>query len=255
MQNKRLFYILPCFNEELNLNKLLNDFYKFYKSRDYYVQIVIINDGSTDKSLNVINEFKKKKISKKIKIITINHKKNLGFGETLRDGFNYCITKGLVNDLIISMDCDNSHTVELSHKMAIKIISNNCDIVIASRYKKNSKIKGLAKNRIFLSFVAAALYKLFFPIENIKDYTSGFRAFRLGIIKNACKKNKNFFSEKGFSASADIILKLYKYKNQIKFEEVPINLRYDLKLGQSKMKVVKTIFLNLKLIFNRKLFN
>ena len=61
MQNKRLFYILPCFNEELNLNKLLNDFYKFYKSRDYYVQIVIINDGSTDKSLNVINNFKKKK--------------------------------------------------------------------------------------------------------------------------------------------------------------------------------------------------
>ena len=67
------------------------------------------------------------------------------------------MAKGHVNDLIISMDCDNSHTVELSYKMAIKIIKNNYDLVIASRYKKNSKIKGLAKNRIFLSFVAAAI--------------------------------------------------------------------------------------------------
>ena len=255
MINKKIFYILPCYNEALNLNKLLNDFYKFYKSKNYLINIVIVDDGSKDNSLDVIKKFKKKILSKKIKIDILKHKRNLGFGDTLRDGFNYCTSKGHAKDIIISMDCDNSHTIELSYKMAMKIIKNNCDIVIASRYKKNSKIKGLARNRIFLSYVAAFLYKLFFPIRNVRDYTSGFRAFRLKIIKKACQKNKKFFSEKGFSASADIILKLFKYKNQIKFEEVPINLRYDLKFGQSKMRVIKTIFLNLKLIMNRKLFN
>ena len=157
MQNKKLFYILPCYNEELNLNKLLSDFYKFYRSKKYYIHIVIINDGSDDQSLDLIRKFKKKFSSNKIKIVIIDHKKNLGLGDSLRDGFNYCVAKGHVNDLIISMDCDNSHTVELSYKMAIKIIKNNYDLVIASRYKKNSKIKGLAKNRIFLSFVAAAI--------------------------------------------------------------------------------------------------
>jgi len=48
------------------------------------------------------------------------------------------------------------------------------------------------------------------------------------------------------------LLKLYKFK--LNFYEVPINLRYDLKKGQSKMKVINTIYLNLALIIKRKLF-
>ena len=95
---------------------------------------------------------------------------------------------------------------------------------------------------------------MFFPIEKVKDYTSGFRAFRLGVVKNAWKKNKTFFSEIGFSASADIILKLYAYKDKINFAEIPINLRYDLKKGVSKMKIFNTIYLNIALIFKRKFF-
>ena len=95
--------------------------------------------------------------------------------------------------------------------------------------------------RIFLSYGAAILYKIFFPIKNVKDYTCGFRAFRLKVIKEAYIKNKKFFSEKGFSASADILLKLFKYKNTISFDEIPINLRYDLKKGESKMKILRTI--------------
>ena len=107
--------------------------------------------------------------------------------------------------------------------------------------------------RKFLSFGAALLYKIFFPIKNVRDYTSGFRAFKLGPIKNAWKKNKKFFSERGFSASADILLKLYKYK--LEFFELPINLRYDLKKGESKMKVINTIYLNIALIIKRRLFS
>ena len=77
----------------------------------------------------------------------------------------------------------------------------------------------------------------------------------LMLLKKHTLKIKNFFSEKGFSASADILLKLFKYKNVISFDEVPINLRYDLKKGESKMKILKTIYLNLRLIIIRKLFN
>ena len=151
------------------------------------------------------------------------------------------------------MDTDNSHTVDLSYKMANKIIFNRYDVVIASRYKKRSKVAGLNLLRKVLSLGAALLYKIFFPIKNVIDYTSGFRAFKLKSIRNAWKQNKNFFSEKGFSASADIILKLYKYK--LEFFELPINLRYDLKKGKSKMKVINTIYLNIALIIKRRLFS
>mgnify|MGYP001181759159 CR=1 FL=1 len=255
MQNRRIYYILPCYNEELNLKKVLDDLFNFYRKKKYYVYIVIIDDGSKDNSLKILKKIKKQNLSKKIKIIILEHKINLGLGYALRDGFKYCFSRGKENDIIISMDCDNSHTISLSYKMTLQIIENKKDIIIASRYKKNSKMKGLDIKRIFLSYIAAILYKFFFPIKNVRDYTSGFRAIRLGVIKKAYMENKYFFSERGFSASADIILKLYKYKESINFDELPIDLRYDLKNGESKMKILKTIYLNLKLILIRRFFN
>ena len=251
---KKLYYILPSYNESLNLNKLLTSFKKFFKDKKVKVTIIIVDDGSIDNSISIINSFKKRSKSKNLIIKIIKHKKNLGLGRALKTGFEYCFSKGRYNDVIVTMDTDNSHTVNLSYKMADNIINKKKDIIIASRYQISSKIKGLNYLRIFLSYGAALIYKIFFPIKGIKDYTSGFRAFRLGVIKSAWKKNKVFFSEIGFSASADIILKLYSYRKMINFLEVPINLRYDLKKGESKMKIIKTIYLNLALIFKRKFF-
>ena len=253
MFDKKIFYILPCYNEGLNLYKLLKDFTIFFKTRTIQIKIVIIDDGSKDNSIAIINKFKKNNFYKNISIKVLKHKKNKGLGEALKTGFEYCFLKGKKNDILVSMDTDNSHTVNLSYKMANKIIFDNYDIVIASRYQKHSKIAGLNFMRKFLSYAAALLYKVFFPIKNVSDYTSGFRAFKLGPITNAWKQNKKFFSEKGFSASADILLKLYKYK--LEFFELPIDLRYDLKKGESKMKVINTIYLNIALIIKRKLFS
>ncbi len=252
MSIKKIFYILPCYNESLNLNKLLKDFSNFFKSKKVLIKIIIVDDGSRDNSIKVINKFQKNNFYKNISIKILQHKKNMGLGKALKTGFEYCFSKGKNDDILVSMDTDNSHTVNLSYKMVNKIIFDAYDVVIASRYKKNSKIAGLNITRKFLSFGAALLYRIFFPITNVSDYTSGFRAFKLGPIKNAWVQNKKFFSEKGFSASADILLKLYKYR--LKFFELPIDLRYDLKKGESKMKVINTIYLNIALIIKRRLF-
>jgi dolichol-phosphate mannosyltransferase len=67
-------------------------------------------------------------------------------------------------------------------------------------------------------------------------------------------QKKNFFSEKDFSVSADIILKLKLSKIKLFFTEIPLTLRYDLKQGKSKMKIIKTVFQTLKLIILRRFF-
>ena len=251
MKNK-IFYILPTFNESLNIISLLKKFDNFYKKKNISIIIVFVDDGSTDDSVKKIISIKKK-IFKKIKIKIINHKKNYGLGVALKTGFNFCFKFAHADDVIVTMDTDNSHTIDLSFKMIKKIISDNNDVVIASRYRENSKTKGLDYLRKILSVGAALLFKIFFPIKNVRDYTSGFRAFKVKKIRNISKKTKNFFSETGFSASADILLKLYSFKKELNFQELPINLRYDLRQGRSKMKILKTIYLNLRLIFIRKI--
>ena len=248
---RKIFFILPCLNEEKNLFNLGNDLINFFKNKNLTIIVVAVDDGSTDNTKTLFRNFLKKKY-KKIIFKLLIHKKNMGFGVALKTGFEYCFKNGNYDDVIITMDADSSHTILQSYAMLNKIIYNKKELVIASRFQKNSKISGLSNLRKLLSYIAALLYKIFFPIKNVRDYTSGFRAFKLKKIREIFYKNKNFFSESGFSASADILLKLYPYRNEISFYEIPINLRYDLKLGSSKMKVLKTIYLNLKLILMRR---
>ena len=65
MTDLKIFYILPCFNEELNLKKLLIDFFNFFKSKKLNINIVIIDDGSYDNSLKLIKKLKKRLYKKK----------------------------------------------------------------------------------------------------------------------------------------------------------------------------------------------
>ena len=115
---KKIYYILPSYNESLNLNELLSNFKRFFKNKKITVIIVIVDDGSTDNSISLINSFLKKNKSIKIIIKIIKHKKNLGLGRALKTGFEYCFLKGKYDDAIVTMDTDNSHTVSLSYKMA-----------------------------------------------------------------------------------------------------------------------------------------
>ncbi len=248
---KKIFYILPSYNEEPNIQPLLRSFNNFFKGRNYLVQIIFVDDGSEDNSVNIISKIKKK-ISKKINIKILKHETNKGLGIALKTGFGYVLKNAHDNDTIVTMDTDNSHTIQLSYQLAKKAMDKNKDVVIASRYKKDSKIKGLHTSRIFLSNSAAILFKIFYPINEVRDYTSGFRAFKVKNIKKIIKSHRNFFTETGFSASVDILLKLYPFRKKLKFYELPINLRYDLKKGKSKMKVLKTIYLNLRILFLRK---
>jgi dolichol-phosphate mannosyltransferase len=242
-----IYFILPAYNEEKNIKILINNIFNFYKQKKIPFHIVVINDGSTDQTLKNI------KSVKKIRTLTLlNHNRNLGLGKTLKTGFNWTLKNAKLNDIIISMDSDNSHTPKNSY-LLIKKINDGYDVVVASRYNSLSRTYGLNYLRKILSFVSCIIFKIFFPIKNISDYTCGFRAFRINKIKDIMLK-KNFFSEEGFTVSADILLKLKLSKIQLSYAEIPLILRYDLKQGQSKMKVIKTIFQTLKLIIMRRFF-
>tara|TARA_Y100001970_G_scaffold262070_1_gene345846 strand:- start:1751 stop:2515 length:765 start_codon:yes stop_codon:yes gene_type:complete len=250
-----IFILLPAYNEELNILNLLQNIQNYWISdiKKENLKVVVVNDGSTDKTHDNIENFKKNIIEKNFNnfaIINLKHTKNKGLGEALKTGFDFIINISKESDILITMDSDNSHPIKNIREM-IQKIKEDTNITISSRYQKGSKITGVPLIRIILAYVASIIFRICFPIKNVKDYTCGFRAYDLNFLKNAYKNNVNLFSEKNFSSQADILLKLRSFNKSIKVEEISMDLRYDLRSGKSKMNVIKNIFDTLLLILKR----
>ena len=103
---KSLSIVFPLFNEEKRLSKLLREIKKFSFNNKLDIEFILINDGSTDKSLYLLKNFKKIN-KKKLNFNIIFYKKNKGKG--------YALKKGVLkasNKWILTMDIDLS--VDLS---------------------------------------------------------------------------------------------------------------------------------------------
>ena len=253
-----IYIILPTFNEEKGVKDTLNSIFNFFEKNlgEKEVCVLIIDDGSTDGTKNVLIDFANKGVTnysnKRIKLKIISHEKNKGLGMAIKTGMEYSFSKGLDDDIVITMDADNTQPIDLVEKMYLSI-NQGKDVIIGSRYKKESSQTGVPFVRKLISFLGGLLFKITFPIKNVRDYTSGFRAFKLLTIRNAYNKHQNFFSEQGFTSTVDILLKLKKINKNVQMDEVSMSLRYDLRKDSSKMAVLKTIFNTLRLLMIRRI--
>ena len=238
-----IFLILPSYNEEKNLIKIFNKINKI--SKKVNITVVLIDDCSSDKTYLL------KTSKQKFKLIYLRHKKNQGLSIALETGFKITNKLASKKDIIITMDSDNTHPVKLLPKMINRIKKNNFDIIIASRFLKSSKVNGLSIFREILSLSAKYFFKLFYPYEDLNEYTCNYRAYKFKLI-NLLLKNKFFFKNEDFNIAAKILLNLINNVKDLKINEVPLVLNYQYKVGSSKMKIFKNIFLTLKLIFFRK---
>ncbi len=143
------------------------------------------------------------------------------------------------------MDADGSHNPEVIPKMIEEIGDYN--ICIASRFQKDSKVKGVTYFRKLMSFGAKLIFKFFFPFKNLNDYTCNYRAYKFSLIKKIVTE-KNFFKKEGFNIAAKILIYFISFHKIINIAEVPLILSYHKKIGASKMKIFLTIYLTIKLI-------
>ncbi|HLG33695.1 MAG TPA: glycosyltransferase [Bacteroidia bacterium] len=240
---QKLHIILPAYNEALNLPNLLGRIENFSAQVPYLdMTVFVINDGSTDNTSNLSKDF-----PMSIRKIVVDLNPNRGLAGAMRAGIGEGM-KGLSEqDVLVALDADDSHNPFLIERM-LKQINEGSDVVIASRYQKGSRIYGLTKFRKFTSWSAGILFRVLLPVKGVKDYTSGFRAYKAKILRKAINRyGEKFIQEQGFACMAEVLLKLAKEKAII--HEVPFILRYDRKKGSSKMKVIKTVRETINLIF------
>jgi dolichol-phosphate mannosyltransferase len=242
---RRIIVVLPAFNEALRIGVLLHHIHEAMAESRLSYQVVVVNDGSTDATEPIVRH-----CAEHMPITLERHATNLGLGATIRDGLSKASEIAAEQDIIITMDADDTHTPGLILRM-IRMISEGYDVVIASRYQHESLTVGVPLSRRLLSRGASLLMRAVFPIRGVRDYTCGFRAYRARILKQAIERyGRSFMDQEGFQCMVDILLKLRKMP--LIFGEVPFVLRYDHKEGGSKMNVAKTVWKTILLLVKRR---
>ncbi len=242
----QVYVVLPAYNEEENLAGLLEHIDQAMADDGIRYRVIVVDDGSKDRTALIAEEH-----GKYMPITVHHHTGNKGLGNTIREGLRIAARQCDDRDIVVSMDADNTHTPGLIRSMT-RLIEEGNDVVIASRYQRGAFVRGLAWHRHLLSFCARVLFQVFFPIHAVRDYTSGFRAYRGEVLKRAFHQYGDLFvSEEGFQCMVDILLKLRKM--DVIIREVPLILRYDLKGGASKMRVVRTALSTVALLVRRRL--
>ena len=191
--------IIPVYNEENSIKDVIK---RIPNHRNY--EIILIDDGSTDKSVLKIKEIERDNI------ILLQHQKNLGYGAALITGF-----KNATGNIIVTLDSDGQHNPEEIEKMIIPILQDKADLVIGSRYLGKCDYKVPIYTRIGEYCVKICMLTLF--RQRVGNNQSGYRCFRKEILNGL---NDNLFVGMGFTTEF-----LFECAhNKLKILEIPISL-------------------------------
>ena len=156
-----LVILIPCRNDGKSLEKIILKLKKY--------NLLIIDDFSSDNTSS---------LRLKYEIDFIRNKKNLGYERSIIKGFNHILKKMKKINFIITLDADGQHNLKDISKFYQCIKSKKIDLVIGNRKKKNRIIENK------LSEFSKKKY-------NVYDPVSGFKAYKINIIKKILKKIKS----------------------------------------------------------------
>ena len=167
-QDFDLSIVIPGYNEEYRIKNTLLAINDYFKDKDLKTEIIVVSDGSTDKTNETVENYAKKIENLKL----VSYPKNQGKGYAIKMGI-----KNSKGKMILFTDADNSTPIEEYEKLADELKKNRAQIAIGSRYLKDSNIKIRQPfYRILLGRAGNLIIKTFL-IDGIKDTQCGFKLF------------------------------------------------------------------------------
>lgn len=165
MRAVRVLLIIPAYNEEENLPKVVERVTAFAKTcRDYELDYIIINDGSTDRTGSLCRENGYR---------AIHLIQNLGIGGAVQTG--YLFAKMEDYDIAVQYDGDGQHDIQCLDELLRPVLEDRCDVAIGSRFLEGtSGFRSTAMRRLGIRFLSGII-KLCAGCS-LTDPTSGFRA-------------------------------------------------------------------------------
>lgn len=223
--------ILPAYNEEENIKRIPKELIpymnKIKKKYNENFEIIIVNDGSKDNTLNISQKLK----SKYKFFFVFSHRKNMGLGKAIRTGI-----KNSKGDILITLDSDFTFHPKLIIKLLKEYKEKKADCVIGSPYLYGYS-KNIPKYRILLSYFCNLIYSILLS-RRLTAVSPIFRIYNGKLIR------KLKLESLGFEINAEILIKLLE--NNAKIIEVPAKLT-NRKYGVSKINNIKQIKNHLKI--------
>lgn len=225
---KKIFIIIPTFNEAENLSALIKEISNLsivnlpVRQAGCQLSILVVDDNSPDGT----GELAEKLRSKYPYLEVLHRPAKGGLGKAYLAGFSYVLTKGA--DLVVEMDADGSHQVADLRRLLKEATRNHADVIIGSRYVKGGSVD-YPWHRVLISKLANGFANFILRL-GVKDATSGFKVYRREVVGLFLKDD---FSSSGYSFQVETLLRAKRAGFKIK--EVPIAF-IDRKKGKSKMR-------------------
>ncbi|WP_311771009.1 glycosyltransferase [Actinophytocola algeriensis] len=240
----RAHVVLPAYNEAAALPPLFGRLAELARTEELTVWVV--DDGSTDATAATATAG-----APGLDVRLVRHEVNLGLGQAVRSGLRAVLAAADGDDIVVVMDADDTHDPALIPRLRAEI-SAGADLAICSRFVAGGDDTSAPFGRRLLSRGAAVLLRRTLRLDGVRDFTSGFRAYRVSLLDRAARHwGERLIEEQGFACMVELLLKLRHCGPVI--SEVPLHLRYDRKPGASKLKLVRTVLQYLRLLLRDRL--
>jgi dolichol-phosphate mannosyltransferase len=223
--------MLPAYNEEEALPPLLERARRALAGRTY--RVVVVDDGSDDETARVAAE-----CARDMPLTVVRRPRNGGLGAAMATGLEYVRANVGPDFALVTMDGDNTQDPALIPAM-VERLDRGADLVVASRFVAGGSMVGVPWERRLLSGGARLLFGRLLGVQGVRDYTCGYRAYRMGLVHGMARRFRPLVRARGFAVMTELLAKAAA--EGARCEEVPLVLRYDLKPGRSKLRVLPTL--------------
>jgi dolichol-phosphate mannosyltransferase len=223
-----LSIVIPCCNEEDSIPQLVTRLFPVVGQlrRDRSVELVFVDDGSTDGTYQKLIEISARQPGIRI----VQHPVNRGLGAALHTGF-----ENAAGEVIVTTDSDGTYGFDEIPAL-LSCLEPNIDLVTASPYHRQGGVENVPRYRIFLSRGSSLIYQLIVD-RHIATYTALFRAYKREVTRRV-----PFYST-GFLAGTELMVNAMLMGYRV--AEYPTVL-HSRAAGASKAKIIRTIRAHLR---------
>jgi len=223
---------IPVYNEEEIIEDSLKKIIKEMKNIGRNFEIIVVNDGSTDRTYEIIES---------IPHVIARHYAGPSRRENLADSFFHSGSEIGADNIIIFMDSDLS--VPLKHvKDLLKELDDGADIVVGSKYSGIKATRSFYRRffSVMYNFVIRTMFQ-----SKIKDHNCGFKAFRREMLAIISEMGHN--SVRGWFWDAEFLIRAQKLGCDVR--EIPVDWTRAEKSTFSLKREIKLIPYMIKLRF------